>query len=1770
MKCKRVVALLLTAFLLFSITPLKGTNAEYSETDLAIPAVRAFSANGTGSFALNESSRIYIVNADGNLMRDTGYGDYVELLRLIAAEYSDKGVPSGTAMDLLFGAESNAASGDLVLKLDADSTLLDGVDASVRGQAYRIDASSTGIRVTAIAMSGLLYGARAVLQYHLSGGGMAYGVYLSYPTAQERSLFLDCGRKYFSVSTLQELIRELSWCGMNALELHFSEDMGLRLESTLYPWLAQGGDTSVFGYAAVTNNYHTDAEAGSVLTQAEVSALIDYAQLYGVEIIPSFDLPGHMNYIVAQYNAYLAANGSLSFSYGGQSYTATTSNAGASIGNYFKLNGSFVQYSTNDGVYSRGIDLSNSYATAFALSLLKEYATFFYNNGCTKFNLCADECLGYSVTMNGTTYTTGSTTAGRNLWDCLEHWEDYAVNTLGITGGTAYDTYVSFLNDAASVLRSLGYSGIRVFNDGAYRSPTVTKHVSLASDIAISYWSNASYLDAASAVAADGRTLYNLYANLCYYVVKSGYAADYPNVTTANLLANGGVYNFGADLSAYASQVKGGGFAIWCDDPGYQSQAQVVSAALPLLRARAAKLWNNDYSLSATDFTAIGTLLGSAPNATSAQRALLTPTTEDHSALRALLNNVAAQGENSSELYAAYISAITDGTAVDDDPYASAAQLAAAVAAIQAALDELVLMEEPSPSPTPTPVTYSYTDPAGNVSTVDYYASDSIELPVVIRDYNNDGMLFEYASSEDKSVHTVGGSSVSTPNWRVAPGATTFGGLNLTTLATATVDGSSVYSLTSSASGTGSYVTIYAPDTMPLHAAYAVVTYKSAGSYTPYASEARRWYFRTDTGSSTTAGSTAQCSDFTYAYDGAWHTETLNFSAVGSYAGAASVNYITFFTRLTSGQTLYIKEIAFFSTAADAANYTDPQSIISSETVMSNNLAFGLLFDSMDLRYTADTSHLYQGYGDLTLSPYYITGSNGSGLNKAQDSGQYKRIEAGKTSSGNNAISSYSTNDDGSGNAITSSTRITGYARSGLVETTLGANKQPVYTQATVEYLARLLKAALAIPAYTVKYNTDSAQTPYNSYNYAFVQGAANSTLYGTDADGNARDFAQFLRDKSLSDTETYASTQASFDGTLGGIDSYMDAAYFMLSKLHTDAYSEPVDAYDTLVLHKEVITDAAGTRSVYVFDSAYEATDYNTTTGKIANTTAKRVDWTYPTTGGTMNLNGVYVPRYSFLPINGMGYGNTVSAYSYDDGVDASLTNFGDEYTGKNYNFELEGHAQFVYHQADALYFQFSGDDDVYLYINGILVLDLGAAHGITEEKLNINDLATALGLQEGEAYDFDFYYLERHGYGANLRIETNINLANPDMTVTKTAQQGGTSIPYGGEIDPTAVYTYSFTMLNEGNSQLHNLDFTDPALGVTLAYDEIVMGSYLNGTRTRTVGELTVTVYDASSDTSTVYTSLTRAALMQLLATGLDAGDSITIDGVKYRIEDDDLSSQNKRNTVVGTAHATDGSSLSSRATMLVIFDSDVSVTALGAQAHIMHPSNDLTQAGLYTNGIRFGVELNYKRLQLCLAPGDYFSAGVLLLPLNRLNPSVSDPYDVDEMTLTVAAGTGAYSSNGKPVLVVNSDLVSNAASSETYKRLTTATMIQWTQAMESAGSAASLAALLSDAGLTVFDVYGDGIRFMVYLLFSDNGTLTDSARQLQADREIAYRGFLVTYNAAAGYTMAYSFQKANSATRIFNHYNYDAYTVSNISGATAEELLQGASRYAPPLGQ
>jgi fibro-slime domain-containing protein len=131
----------------------------------------------------------------------------------------------------------------------------------------------------------------------------------------------------------------------------------------------------------------------------------------------------------------------------------------------------------------------------------------------------------------------------------------------------------------------------------------------------------------------------------------------------------------------------------------------------------------------------------------------------------------------------------------------------------------------------------------------------------------------------------------------------------------------------------------------------------------------------------------------------------------------------------------------------------------------------------------------------------------------------------------------------------------------------------------------------------------------------------------------------------------------------------------------------------------------------------------------------------------------------------------DSTGSYVFDDKQDALYRGRGgffpidDELLGNpggrpdhNFHFTYELHTEFTYDNSARQVFRFVGDDDVWVFINGKLVIDIGGVHAAVDQYVDLN----RLGLEDGETYTLDFFFAERHRTQSNFRIETNLKLEN------------------------------------------------------------------------------------------------------------------------------------------------------------------------------------------------------------------------------------------------------------------------------------------------------------------------------------------------------------------------------------------------------------------------
>jgi fibro-slime domain-containing protein len=142
---------------------------------------------------------------------------------------------------------------------------------------------------------------------------------------------------------------------------------------------------------------------------------------------------------------------------------------------------------------------------------------------------------------------------------------------------------------------------------------------------------------------------------------------------------------------------------------------------------------------------------------------------------------------------------------------------------------------------------------------------------------------------------------------------------------------------------------------------------------------------------------------------------------------------------------------------------------------------------------------------------------------------------------------------------------------------------------------------------------------------------------------------------------------------------------------------------------------------------------------------------------------------------------GDGVYVYSNNNFFPIDNQLFGNEGRSHNYHFTYELHTKFTYQSGQT--FTFSGDDDVWVYINGKKVIDLGGVHSSQTKTVNLASVASSIGLQAGRTYDLDFFFAERHTTQSNFTISSSIAFTQKDSDCDGVIDTTESNVDYDGD---------------------------------------------------------------------------------------------------------------------------------------------------------------------------------------------------------------------------------------------------------------------------------------------------------------------------------------------------------------------------------------------------
>ena len=1155
-----------------------------------------------------------------------------------------------------------------------------------------------------------------------------------------RIFHLDCGRKYFTVSEIEGIIDQLAENHFTHLQLAFGndglrfllDDMSVTVNGTTY-------DKEKVKSAVQSGNStysSSNGTAGTMLSEGDMNAIIKHANEKGIQVIPMFNSPYHMDALL---NA--------------------MENLGITDARK-KLNN-----------VNRYLNLESANAVAFVKALQQKYMDYFKSKGCKYYNIATDEYA-------------------------FDHITD-----------AVYTEFAKYVNDLAKMVKDTGMTPL-AYNDGFYWK-TRTSSVDFDTDIVICYWSNGGNRASAETLAGKHFKILNntddWYYVLGDYLYKAwGRDGQWGYADAMNGLSTTKVTQVKGDTNGKVVPI-GSVLCCWCDGPsmgydenGYSSPSHPGAgqtnkeSVYNLIKAMAEN--NPDYFTGKVKLSASDDATGVSVAVTG------------------------AKGQKAT----VEVKKITSGFTFDTEAHVSY-NVTPAVDGKAYTGEGTVTLPVPEGWATEASRIRAYIIDNGAVKLISGTLSDG-KYTFQVPHFSEMGLvqLAEGAPSKTENITlTVGGTKtvsvdgiqeiVTAPNGQYATATTTTipaGAVSYKATASANIDAYESYSWSNLIDGNAS--TFYWSHGAQTAGAYAQVDLETAipfdtvrvtspsdvgNDYCENATvqvsvDRSEW---TDIGSYT--GNKAAAQSFANTLGSARYIRVLIKNARNNWWKLAEIEWGNTqngqFTRMAASGTVTVPERTSISFTGVAVGNTtavigDTQyNITVNDRVeipitIIDYRADGLLFD-YSYAHWGDYPDSYRYslvHGKAIEETHYSTfvtaskDSNGlyyiDGTNSNVEKIAGTRIEQTRTPENSNYVGKFNPNNmDNS------------WSRAGLVQEKLGANGMPVYTDAAVRYVASLLEAG---------YYNNVSDSAYN----------CNSYIYETFVAANGK--------RTIHNTSTTAfSPQFEVTKSYANISNAYDLAWYLLNTIYqpdteatvpvTDVngqqrevplYGMAVDAYKSIVL-----TDSGNGK--YTFEAGYESNkveyprnvNFDRENGKIYNG------------GDEKNLG--------FYPLEGLGYEqkDLLKNTSFTDGKH------------RNGSFTLRGESQFVYNSKANLYFTFTGDDDVYMYINGVLALDLGGAHGRNWKKIELNSLDKAkYKLVDGQVATFTFFYMERCSDASTFGIKTNMELVQRDIAVEKNAysdSQYTNKVNSGEAVSNGSTVYYDLVVSNQGNTAMTNISISD-----------------------------------------------------------------------------------------------------------------------------------------------------------------------------------------------------------------------------------------------------------------------------------------------------------------------------------------------------------------------
>jgi fibro-slime domain-containing protein len=97
------------------------------------------------------------------------------------------------------------------------------------------------------------------------------------------------------------------------------------------------------------------------------------------------------------------------------------------------------------------------------------------------------------------------------------------------------------------------------------------------------------------------------------------------------------------------------------------------------------------------------------------------------------------------------------------------------------------------------------------------------------------------------------------------------------------------------------------------------------------------------------------------------------------------------------------------------------------------------------------------------------------------------------------------------------------------------------------------------------------------------------------------------------------------------------------------------------------------------------------------------------------------------------------------------------------NFGFSVMGSGEFIYRTDSADIFEFTGDDDMWIFLDGKLAADIGGVHEAISANIDIQAYGRSQGWGDSTKHAINFFYTDRQTTETNLKIRMKLNRLRP-----------------------------------------------------------------------------------------------------------------------------------------------------------------------------------------------------------------------------------------------------------------------------------------------------------------------------------------------------------------------------------------------------------------------